>query len=301
MSGDDDAQPDGGVETLSATAVDASTRWADGDTGIAGWRQVGIVAGQEYQLSVRNRWAFALTGLFALLAVLLTLFGGSSLGPARVDAIVVSLTQLATYLVPLAALVYGFDSVVGAEEAGWLDVVFALPVSRSRVVFGTYLGRAGTLAAATLVGFGLAGAVLIAGAGLAQFPLFVAFLLGAVGVGLAFLALSVLVSTLAAEKTHALGGVLLVWVWFVFVHDLVALGAVASFDLSDTVLSAFILANPADVFRVLVLQQAGATGSGLGAVFAGTGLSMPVLVAALLAWCLVPVAVAGRLIRRRSV
>jgi len=292
-------QSDGGVETARATEVRART--ADGSDGTPGWRQVAIVAGQEYRLSVRNRWAFALTGLFALLSVLLTVFGGSSLGPARVDAIVVSLAQLATYLLPLAALVYGFDSVVGADEDGWLDVVFALPVPRSRVVLGTYLGRAVTLTAATLVGFGLAGAVLVAGAGLAGWPLFVTFLFSAVGVGLAFLSVSVLVSTLAAEKTHALGGVLLVWVWFVFVHDLVALGTVASLRLPDAVLSAFVLANPADVFRVLVLTGAETTGGGVAAVFAETGLSVPVLVLALLVWCFVPVLLAGRLVRRRSI
>lgn len=298
---DDDPKSDGGIEIETARAVDAHAGEAVEAPGSAGWRQVAIVAGQEYRLSVRNRWAFALTGLFALLSVLLTVFGGSNLGPARVDAIVVSLAQLATYLLPLAALVYGFDSVVGADEDGWLDVVFALPVPRSRVVFGTYLGRAVTLAAATLLGFGLGGAVLVAGAGLVGWPLFVAFLFGAVGVGLAFLALSVLVSTLAAEKTHALGGVLLAWVWFVFVHDLLALGAVASLRLPDAVLSAFVLANPADVFRVLVLTGAETTGGGVAAVFAGTGLSAPVLVVALIAWCLLPVLLAGRLVRRRSI
>lgn len=295
-----DPRSDGGVETTPGTAAAIATGQAD-DGVPARWRQVGIVARQEYRLSVRNRWAFALTGLFAVLSVLLTVFGGSSLGPARVDAIVVSLAQLATYLVPLAALVYGYDAVVGAEADGWLDVVFALPVPRWRVVLGTYLGRAGTLAAATLVGFGLAGAVLVVDAGLVRLPLFVAFLLGAVALGAAFLAVAVLVSTVAREKTHALGGVLLVWVWFVLVHDLVALGAVAALPLPDVVLSAFVLANPADLFRVLVLQGAGATAGGLGAVLARTGLSVPVLVGALLAWCLVPVLAAGRLIRRRSV
>lgn len=296
---DDEPQSDGGVE--AARAVGARTGTADGRPGVSGWRQVAIVAGQEYRLSVRNRWAFALTGLFALLSVLLTVFGGSNLGPARVDAIVVSLGQLATYLLPLAALVYGFDSVVGADEDGWLDVVFALPTPRSRIVFGTCLGRAVTLAAATLVGFGLGGAVLVAGAGLVGWPLFVTFLFGAVGVGLAFLSLSVLVSTLAAEKTHALGGVLLAWVWFVFVHDLLALAVVASLRLPDAVRSAFVLANPADVFRVLVLTGVETTGGGVAAVFAETGLSVPVLALALLAWCLVPVLLAGRLVRRRSI
>jgi Cu-processing system permease protein len=292
----DDPQPDGGFATPADAGVVEQA--AAGEP--AGWRQTLVVAGQEYRLAVRNRWTFALTGLFALLAVLLTGFAGSDLGPTRVEAVVVSLAQLAGYLVPLAALAFGFDAVVGAEEDGWLGVVFALPTPRSRVVHGTVLGRGATLAAATLVGFGLAGGVLVATAGVTAWPLFVTFLLGAVGLGVAFLALAVLGSTLAAEKTHALGLALGIWVWFVFLHDLVALGVVATVAVPDVVISAFVLANPVAVFRVLVTTGVNPDGSVAG-VFAATGLSVPVLAATLLAWGLLPALLAGRLVRRRRV
>lgn len=289
-------EADGGV-----TAAAHEERVAADDAGLGLWSQIAVVARNEYRLSVRNRWLYALTALFASLSLLLSAFGGSQVGPTRVDAVVLSLVSLATYLVPLAAFVFGYDAIVGAEEDGWLDVVFALPVRRSRVVAGTYLGRAVTLTVATAVGFGLAGALLVARAGPRAFAPYAVFLLGSVGLGLAFLAVSVVASTVAGEKTTALGGTLLLWVWFVFLHDLLALGAVATLDFPGSVLSAFVLANPADVFRVLVVEQVQTTGGGLAAVFAGTGLSVPVLVAALLAWCVVPVALASRLVRRRSV
>jgi len=47
-----------------------------------------------------------------------------------------------------------------------------------------------------------------------------------------------------------------VWVWFVLVHDLIALGVVAAFELPDAVLSAFVFSNPVSTFRVLVLKWA---------------------------------------------
>lgn len=291
--GNSESQTDGDVRATDRTAESTTSR-------PSAWRQVVVVARQAYRLSLRNRWAYALTGLFALMSVLLVVFGGSSLGPARVDAIVVSLAQLGTYLVPLAALVFGYDSVVGAESKGWLEVLYALPVERGWVVVGTYLGRAAALAGATLIGIGLGGVVLVATAGLVRVGLFVVVLFGAVGLGLAFLSVSVLVSTLARAKTHALGGVLLVWVWFVFVHDLVALGAIAAVDLPDQVLSAVVLANPVDIFRVLVVGQVEASGGGVAAVFAGSGLSAPVLVLGLLGWCVVPIVAATRLVARRN-
>jgi Cu-processing system permease protein len=287
------SQTDGDVRSNDRTAAATTPR-------PPAWRQVAVIAGQAYRLSLRNRWAYALTALFGLMSVLLMVFGGSSLGPARVDAIVISLAQLGTYLVPLAALVFGYDSVVGAESEGWLEVLYALPVERGWVVVGTYLGRAAALAGATLIGLGLGGVVLVATAGLVRVGLFLVVLFGAVGLGLAFLSVSVLVSTLARAKTHALGGVLLVWVWFVFVHDLVALGAIAAVDLPDPVLSAVVLANPADVFRVLVVGHVDASGGGIAAVFTGTGLSAPILVLALVGWCVVPTVAATRLVARRS-
>lgn len=263
-------------------------------------RQVGVVARQEYRLSIRNRWALALAGLFGLFAVLVVAFGGSEVGPGRLDAVIVSLASLATYLLPLAALVFGYDTIVGAHDDGWLDVVFALPTSRARVVVGKYLGRAVVLAAAVVLGFGGAGVLLAFLAGWMAWSLLLVFLVGAVGVGLAFLAVSVLVSTVAREKTHALGLSLLVWVWFVFVHDLLALGVVAALEVSDRVVSAFVLLNPAAVFRVLVLTQVRTTGGGMAAVFADASLSMPVLLLALVAWSVVPLAAASVLVDRRS-
>ncbi|MFB6146201.1 MAG: ABC transporter permease [Halobacteriaceae archaeon] len=262
-------------------------------------RQTRVAAGQAYRLSLRNRWAPALVTLFAAFGLLVVGFGGTAAGPRRVGAVVVSLAGLATYLLPLAALSFGYDAIVGADEAGWLDVTFALPVARSTVVAGTYLGRAVTLAGATALGFGAAGGALLwlASGGAA---LYARFLLGATLTALAFLAVATLLSAVAAEKSHALGMALLAWVWFVFLHDLVAITAVATLDLPTLALSAFVLGNPADCFRVLVLAGVNARG-GMAAALATTGLPPAVVVTALIGWCVVPVAVAARLVDSRSV
>lgn len=274
--------------------------WPVEPTAAGRLRPLVTVAAQEYRLSVRNRWALALTGLFGLLALLVTAVGATSVGPGRVDAVVVSLAALATYLVPLAALVFGYDAVVGADEAGWLDVVFALPVPRGIVVVGTYLGRAVTLAAAIVLGFGAAGVLLAVLAGLADWALFLRLLFGAVGVGLAFLAVGTLVSSFAPAKPHALGGVLVAWVWFAFLHDLLALALIAAVDLPELALTAAVVLNPAAVFRVIVLSGVHSAGGGLAAVVATTGLSLPVLVGATLAWIALPTLAAASAVRRRS-
>jgi len=266
-----------------------------------GWQlvdQLYTVASQEYTLSVRNRWAFALTALFGALSVLVVALAGAS-GVVRADAVVVSLVELVALLLPLVALVFGYDAVVGSDEAGWLGLLFALPISRGRVVFGKFLGRLTVFVAAVVVGFGVGG-LWLAFRGLYT-PAYAGLVAAAMLAGASFLGLSLLVSTLAAEKTHALGGSLLLWVWLALIHDMVAVGVVAADLVPASWLSVFVLANPATVFRVLALQSVPTVTGGMADVLAGTGLTTPVLVTALVAWSVLPLWAASRLINRRSV
>lgn len=263
-------------------------------------RHVRTIAAVEYRLAIRNQWAFALAGLFALFGGMLLMVSGASVGPDGFQRVIASLTSLSVYLIPLAALAFGYDSVVGREEQGWLAMVFALPLTRARVVFGTYLGRAIVFAGAVVIGFGFTGFLLFREYGTVSWGTFPAFLGATIGVGSAFLAIAVLLSTIAGEKTHALGLALLVWVWFVLIHDLVALGIVSAFALPDVALTALVVANPTSVYRVLVLIGLETTaGGGFTAAMAGTALSIPVLTLALIAWTVGPIAIATGLISRR--
>ncbi|RLM70707.1 ABC transporter permease [Halorubrum sp. Atlit-8R] len=296
-----DADGDAEAADSSASAATVEATETGANDGVRGaLRHVFVVAVTEYRLAVRSRWALALTGLFVAFGGVVLTFSGSAVGPAGAERVVASLTSLAAYLVPLTALALGYDAIVGREDEGWLAVVFSLPVRRSEVVAGTYLGRLAVLAGATLLGFGFSGALIVREFGVAELPAFLGFLGGAVGAGAAFLALALLLSTVAREKTHALGAALLAWVWFVLGHDLLALGVVAAADLPGAALSALVLSNPVSAFRVLVLSGLGTTaGGGFTAVLAGSGLSTAALALSLVAWAVVPAAAAGVLVRRR--
>lgn len=286
------SETDGGV--AAETAVEVPSHSGGGSV----IRQVLTVARQEYALSLRNRWALALTALFASLSVLVVALAGQN-GIVRADAVVVSLVELTALLLPLVALLFGYDAIVGSDEAGWLGVLFALPVPRRRVVSGTYLGRLAVFVGAVVLGFGVGG-LWMALDGLLT-PAYLGLVATAALAGASFLGLALLVSTVAAEKTHALGVTLLLWVWMALVHDLVSIGLIAADVVTPGWLSVFVLANPATVFRVLALQSVPTATGGMADVLTGTGLSTPVLVTALVLWTVVPVWLAGRLVERRSV
>lgn len=261
-------------------------------------RAVRTVARREYRIAARNRREVGLTALFALFAVVVVAFAAAR-PDARHDVVVASLVELGVYLVPLVALVVGYDAVVGPEESGTLDTLLALPVTRGTVLVGTFLGRTGVLCGASLVGLGAGGVaatVLLGSTGVAAYGRFV---LVATATAAAFLAVGVLVSSLAGEKTRALGAALGVWVWFVLLHDLLAVGLVAALRPPGVVVAALALANPLDVLRLLALRGLETVPVGFAAAASGIGLSTPVLVAALLAWVVLPVAAAARAMARR--
>nr|WP_272931523.1 ABC transporter permease [Halobacterium noricense] len=236
-----------------------------------------------------------------MFSVALVALGGSAVGPARVGAVLASFAQVGVYVVPLVALAAGYDAIVGADESGTLEILLALPLSTPSVVVGKYAGRAAAVGGGMLLGLAVGGALLVRYAGIGVLGAYAWVALTAVAAALAFLGVGVLASALASEKTRALGAALAAWVWFVLVHDLVALGAVAAFDLPQWVVSVAVLANPADLFRVLVLRTVSTTAGGIAGVLTGTGLSRGVLLAALAAWVVLPVAGAVRALARRSV
>ncbi|MFB6099310.1 MAG: ABC transporter permease, partial [Salinibacter sp.] len=182
-------------------------------------RAVFRIAAREYRIALRSRWALGLALLFAIFSVALVAFGTSNVGPNQYAAVIASLVELGVYLIPLAALAVGYNTVVGARTTGALDMLFALPVSQSQVVLGKYLGRGAVLGGAMVIGLGIGGVGLIAGVGLGGARQYVLFLFASIALAAVFLGISVLVSTLVREKTQALGIVLIVWLWFVLLHD----------------------------------------------------------------------------------
>jgi len=282
--------PDGGLARPAAAerAAAATGDRTDGDAaGVARSASargaVAAFARREYRVAARSRWPLGLAVIFAAFTVGVVQYGAAGAGAGTVPAVVASVAALSTYVVPLAALAFGYATVVGARQRGELDVLYALPVPRWTVVVGAALGRAVAFVGAVVLGYALGAAALYRVGGPGAVAAFLPTVAAAALAGVAFLALAVLVSTAAAEKAQALGGVLLVWAWFVLVHDLAALTAVVLVDLPAGALAVLVAANPADGLRVLGMAGVPSAGGAAGALDATT-LSAPVVVLALLAW-----------------
>lgn len=257
------------------------------------------LAAKEFRERLRNRWVLAVALVFAAFALVIAWFGPSQQGMVGFQGIeptIASLTSLVIYLLPLIALILGFDAIVGERERGSLDLLLSMPLTRTELVLGKYVGLALALIAATLLGFGAAGVALaphLAGAALWHY---VGFVLSALLLGLAFLSLAVLVSVLASDRARASGMAIAVWFFFVLMFDMLLLGAMVLLA-SDGYANVFVgalLFNPTDVFRILNIFSSAQLKSfyGLAAVLPDS-LTHPLsLGAVMLAWIVCPLLLA---------
>jgi Cu-processing system permease protein len=274
-------------------------------------RAVPVIAGQEIRVGFRNRWIVATTLLLAALALSLTLLGSAPTGTVGVDplaVVVVSLSSLTIFLLPLIALLLSFDAVVGEQERGTLILLLAYPVARWEVVMGKFLGHTAILAVATVLGYGAAAAALALRDGVsdAAWPAFAAMIGTSVLLGAAFIALGGLASVIVHERATAAGIAVGIWLAFVLLYDTALLGILVA-DQGRTIdaalLDVLLLLNPTDVYRLFNLT--GSDEVSLYSGMAGPGeagrLTPVLLVGALAAWIAVPLGLATAIFARRQI
>lgn len=270
------------------------------------------IAGKEVRDGLRNRWVLATTLLMAALALGLAFLGtaptGSNVAASRLAVTVVSLASLTIFLVPLIALLLSFDALVGEIERGTMLLLLSYPVARWEIVAGKFLGHTALVAIATTVGYGVAAAAIAyttpdSGAG--DWQAMGALIASSILLGAVFLSIGYLLSSLVRERATAAGLAIAVWLVFVLLYDLGLLGYLAATEgkgLSAEMFGWLLLLNPADAFRLFNLTGVEEVRqfSGMAGVSRQATASPPALMAALLAWILVPLVLAQLVFHRRQ-
>ena len=262
--------------------------------------QILAVAAKEFRDRLRNRWVVAVALVFTLFSLAITYFGAAGsgqIGPRSIELLIASLVSLVIYLIPLIALLLGFDAIVGERERGSLDLLLALPITRLELLLGKYLGLASALALSTLAGFAVVAVLLWQRFGNAGLYHYGGFVLSSVLLGLAFLRLALLLSVLARDRVRASGWAIGLWFLLVLVFDLALLGILVatSGEVGGDAIAYALLLNPADVFRILNVFSLDDVRRlyGLASVVPATLGKQWLLGAAMMAWIIVPLAIAA--------
>lgn len=263
------------------------------------FRQILTIADKEFWDRIRNRWVLAAAIIFTAFALVIAYFGAAqqgAIGFRSIEVTIASLVSLVIYLIPLIALVLGFDAIVGERERGSLDLLLSTPITRLELVLGKYLGLSAALAFSTIAGFGLVGIILSAQINFSSLIHYVGFMLSSVLLGMAFLSLAVMLSVFAGDRTRASGLAIGMWFFFVLVFDLLLLAAlvITGGDYGGEIFPYLLLFNPADIFRILNIfsLEEVRTLYGLATVFPASLANPWLLGGIMLMWIATPLAIA---------
>lgn len=263
------------------------------------FKQIFTIAAKEFRDRMRNRWVLAVTLVFTIFSLVIAYFGGAQQGAVgfrSIEFTIASLVSLVIYLIPLIALLLGFDAIVGERERGSLDLLLSLPITRLELLLGKYLGLAAALTLSTLVGFGLVAVLLYQHISWAGLYHYIGFMISSVLLGLAFLSMAVLMSVVARDRTRASGLAIAMWFFFVLVFDLLLLGILVGTggSFGGDAFAWLLLLNPADVFRILNVFSLDdvRTMYGLASIVPPSLGSPLVMGGVMAAWIVLPLAVA---------
>jgi Cu-processing system permease protein len=251
------------------------------------------IAKQEFVVCLRGRWIVVFSIVFAALSLAIAYFGTVTAGAAGLQGFertTASLLNLVLYLVPLLGLALGTLNISREHESN--ELLFSQPLSRARIVCGRLLGLFAATATALLAGFGVAALVIFLQIGSEGLVRFSALVLLSTMLAAVYLTVGALVGLRFDSRTKALGISLVLWFFFVFLYDLLVIGAVFLVPERTANLLIFlsVFGNPVDLARVSSLLAVGdatifgAAGAALLKFLGGAARSQAALIGMLCIW-----------------
>ena len=269
------------------------------------------IAKKEFMDNLRNNWIMILTVLFIILTLVMSFVGGGgSLGDIEIT--VIGLLSIASLLVPIIAIMLGYNTISGEAESRSLLVVQSYPVSREDVYFGKFLGLGSVLVVSVLLGFGISG-MAIAGTGGGTNPVgFLVFIFLTILLGLIYLSMSICFSAILKRRTTSLYAGISLFFWAMIIGSVIMgihLGTGGSFadfvsgGMPNWMWSAMMVLSPSDMYQTATmlgfdLRVADVSGFSIAIP---DFISMANLLVIFIFWILVPLGVGYYFYRKRDI
>ena len=197
---------------------------------------------------MRSRWSYFYLGFYLILGFVL-LFLNHDIGRA-----IITLMNIIIVLVPLISTIFGIMYYYDSKE--FTELLLALPVKRSSIFIGQYLGVALSLSMSLLLGLGIPFICY----GLFESDIIFDFLLLlAIGAFLTFIfsALAYNIGLRNENKIKGFGLAILLWLFLAVIYDGIFLSILMVFGdypLENISLIGTLL-NPIDLSRILILLK----------------------------------------------
>lgn len=264
------------------------------------------IAHKEVADKLKSRWVIVIGAGFALFTVVISYFGsatGGITGFQRLDATIASLTSLVIYFIPILALTLGGGIIADERERGTLELFLSAPISVGEFIFGKFAGLSVSLAASTLLGFGIAGIILLVKTGTLAVGGYLLFIMHSILLGVVFLSASFLLSVIFYERSRVIALTVFLWLLFTILYDLGLIGIliITKGAISANILGALLLLNPVDIYRILNFISIGESKVflGLAAVEFPGYMNQPLLWGIIVLWAVIPLIVSYYFFKRK--
>jgi Cu-processing system permease protein len=268
------------------------------------------LAGFQSRVLLRGRAVVAAAAVFGVSAGVVAILGLGSfrqVGLGAVGPAAAALINLAILLPTAQAMLLAALAIAGDREGGLTAMLRAGGVRHRSIVASTWLGVVLGAWIAVTAGFGVAALVVAGNVPLEDLPVFGAIYLVALAVAAAAAAIGVLIGTLVATRLQA--ALVAVAAWFVLAIglDLLVIGLGVFLRLGEVAILTAVAADPLTSGRLAALMLLDADSGALGP----TGIyllerlgrvgAVGALAAVCLAWTVIPLGIAARVLRGRDV
>lgn len=246
---------------------------------------------------LRSRWLYIYTLLFLAISFGLLYIDGDF------GKILISLSNLVLYITPLVAIIY--TSIYYYNSLSFIQLLLTMPVRRSNIITGIFLGISSSLSIGVIIGINLP--FLFNLSIIESASSLILLNLSAVALTFIFVGLALWLVVLNDNKIKGFGFSLLTWFLLVVLYDMMILLIIVvfkSYPIEQAVLFTTI-ANPVDLTRVMItlnFENAAVLGY-TGAVFQkffGTNQGLFISAFLVLFWITLPYLVFQRLFFKKD-
>lgn len=275
------------------------------------FNNIKTIAKKEFMDNLRNKWIIVLTLIFILLTLAMSFVQGGG-GLSSMEITVVGIMAIASMLVPIIAIMLGYNTITGEAESGSLLVVLSNPIDRFEVLIGKFVGLGSVLSTSIIFGFGIAGIVIMAEDS-SSVTGYVIFMFLTILLGLMFLSVSMCFSAMLKRTVASLGAGIGLFFWGMIIGTIlmgVYLATTPGSDLMtmatnmpDWMMVSMMILSPADMYQtstMLGFDMTSLSGSGF-AITLPSYITLPRLLVIYAVWIVTPLIAGYFFLKKRDI
>ncbi len=275
------------------------------------FNNIKTIAKKEFMDNLRNKWIIVLTLIFILLTLAMSFVQGGG-GMSSADITVIGILAIASMLVPIIAIMLGYNTITGEAESGSLLVVLSNPIDRFEVLIGKFVGLGSVLSTSIVLGFGLAGIVIMAEDSSSAVGYGI-FMVLTILLGLIYLSLSMCFSALLKRSVASLGAGIGLFFWGMIIGTILMGVYLATTpgsslesmmtNMPDWIITVMVLISPADMYQTSAMLGFDMTSLGASGIsFSIPGhITLARLMIVYAVWIIVPLVIGFYSLKKRDI